>query len=177
MRRSGGTMKTGALVAHVCVLASLVAWSPSASAYMGYPPVVDTWLGKPGLVEKMEPPMGCQLCHVSDQGGTVELKAFGNLLVSQYALPTTAEEDSALMGVLAEVKAANPTLYADMQDSIDPNDDPALTAHELPQPEYGCSTGPLRRAGRPWPAIVLGLISLAAARRRSRREAAPHGTR
>jgi hypothetical protein len=139
-----------------------------ADAYRGYPPIVDTWLGKDGLVEKIEPTMGCQLCHVSDQGGTVELKPFGNLLVASYALPKTAEEDAALMGVLVELKAANPMLYADMQKSIDPNDDPALTAHELPQPEYGCSAGTAANAP-PWSAILLAIVPLAAGLRRLRR--------
>jgi hypothetical protein len=157
-------------------MATLIAWSSSASAYMGYPLVVDTWLGKPGLVETMKP-MGCQLCHVSPQGGTVELKAFGNFLVAQYGLPKSAEEDSALMGVLTELKAANPTLYADMQDGIDPNEDPALTAHELPQPEYGCSTGPTRRTGEPWLGLLLAMIPLVVSRRRSGREAGPHRAR
>jgi hypothetical protein len=161
-------VRPNALVVQGCVLASLVAWSATADAYMGYPSVVDTWLGKDGLVQKIEPTMGCQLCHVSDVGGTVELKPFGNLLVASYALPKTAEEDSALTGVLVELKAANPMLYADMQKGIDPNDDPALTAHELPQPEYGCSAGTAPSAP-PWSTILLAIVPLAAGFRRLRR--------
>ena len=163
-------MRPNALVARGCVVVSLVAWSATADAYMGYPPVVDTWLGKDGLVQKIEPTMGCQLCHVSDQGGTVELKPFGNLLVASYGLPKTAEEDAALTGALAELKAANAILYADMQKGIDPNEDPALTAHELPQPEYGCSAGTAPDAPR-WSAILLAIVPLAAGRRGSRRPA------
>jgi hypothetical protein len=137
---------------------------------MGYPNVVDTWLDKGGLIQKIEPTMGCQLCHVSDIGGTVELKPFGNLLVASYALPKTAEQDAALMGALAELKAANPTLYADMQKGIDPNDDPALTAHELPQPEYGCAAATAPRAPR-WNTILLAIVPLAAGLRRPRQRA------
>jgi hypothetical protein len=166
-----------AIMVRACVVASLVAWSATAEAYMGYPPVVDTWLGKDGLVQKIEPTMGCQLCHVNDQGGTVELKPFGNLLVASYGLPKTAEEDVALRGALAELQAANPTLFADMQKGIDPNDDPALTAHELPQPEYGCSTATARPRGGPdWAPIFLALVrfrSSRGGRRRRLRQASP----
>lgn len=169
-RPEHATVRPRALVVQGCVLASLVTWSAMADAYMGYPPLVDTWLGKDGLVQKIEPTMGCQLCHVSDQGGTVELKPFGNLLVASYALPKTAEEDSALMGVLAELKDANPMLYADMQKGIDPNDDPALTAHELPQPEYGCSAGTAPGAPR-WSALLLAIVPLVAGLRMPRRAA------
>ena len=161
-------MRPGALVARGCAVAALIAWSATAEAFMGYPPLVDTWLGKDGLVQKIEPTMGCQLCHVSDIGGTVELKPFGNMLVASYGLPKTAEEDSALMGALAELKAANPTLYEDMQKGIDPNTDPALTAHELPQPEYGCGVGtsPHAPGGS---ALLLAMAPLAVGLRRSRR--------
>jgi hypothetical protein len=164
-------VKRGALVLSGCIVASLVAWSATGRAFDGYPALVDTWLGKEGLIQKIEPPMGCQLCHVSDQGGTVELRPFGNMLVASYGLPTTAMQDATLMGVLAELKAADPTLFADMQEGIDPNGDPALTAHELPQPEYGCSTagaGPRGGATR-WPSMLLAIVPLAGARRRSRR--------
>jgi hypothetical protein len=161
-----------ALMVPACVVASFIAWSATAEAYMGYPPLVDTWLGKDGIVQKIEPTMGCQLCHVSDLGGTVELKPFGNLLVASYGLPKTAEEDPALMGALAELKAGNPALFADMQQGIDPNDDPALTAHELPQPEYGCSTATTRPRDEPDLApIFLAMVPLAAALRRPRRAA------
>jgi hypothetical protein len=159
------------LAAHMvrgCAVASLIAWSATADAFMGYPPVVDTWLAKDGLVEKFEPPMGCQLCHVSDIGGTVELKPFGNMLVATYGLSKAVMEDTVLMGALAELKATNPMLYADMQKGIDPNTDPALTAHELPQPEYGCSAGAAPNSPR-WSAILLAIVSLAAGLRRPRR--------
>jgi hypothetical protein len=162
--------RAGALLGRLCVVAAVIGWSATAKAYMGYPVVVDTWLGTAGLDEMIEPPMGCQLCHVSDQGGTVELKPFGNLLVATYGLPKTAEEDAALMGVLAGVKAANPTLFKDMQKGIDPNGDPALTAQELPQPEYGCSTaGRTAGGGAPWLAVLFATVPLAGALRRSRR--------
>jgi hypothetical protein len=163
-------MRPNASVAGACVVASLIGWTATADAYMGYPPLVDTWLDKGGLVQKIEPTMGCQLCHVSDQGGTVELKPFGNLLVASYGLPKTAEEDSALMGALAELKVANPMLYADMQKGIDPNDDPALTAHELPQPEYGCSVETAPGAPR-WSPILLAIVPLSVGFRRARRAA------
>jgi hypothetical protein len=156
-------------MAPLCVVAVAIGWSRTARAYQGYPAVVDAWLGTSGLVEMIEKPTGCQLCHVSDQGGTVDLKPFGNLLVASYGLPKTAEEDAALMGVLAEVRAANATLFADMQRGIDPNDDPALTAHELPQPEYGCAVGARTgRRGSDGFALLVALLPLAFVLRRAR---------
>ncbi len=61
------------------------------------------------------------------------------MLVSSYGLQRTAEQDSVLMGALAGVQASNPALFADMQHGMAPNTDPALTAQQLPQPEYGCA--------------------------------------
>ena len=154
----------------VCVVAAAIAWSAPARAFMGYPPVVDKWLGKDGLVETFEKPMGCQLCHVSDQGGTVQLRPFGNLLVASYGVTKTAEQDTVLMGALAGVKAENPTLFKDMQNGLDPNVDPALTAQELPQPEYGCSTARTHpRDARAEILTLLALVPLARVFRRPRR--------
>jgi hypothetical protein len=148
-------------------------WSGTARAFMGYPQLVDTWLGTNGLVEKFEPPMGCQLCHVSPAGGTAELRPFGNLMVASYGIPTTAEQDAVLNAALADLKSVNPTLYADMQQSKDPNDDPALTAQALPQPDYGCSAPGTRRAGgAAWAWIALGVSTLVAARRARRKTSA-----
>jgi hypothetical protein len=161
-------MKRGALIARGCIVTSLLAWSATASAFMGYPPIVDKWLGKDGLVEMLEKPTGCQLCHVSDQGGTVDLRPFGNLLVAQYGLPKNAEQDTVLMGVLAELEAANQPLFEDMQKGIDPNTDPALTAQALPQPQYGCAAAD-PRTQRGWPSVILGMLPLALAFRRRRR--------
>jgi len=41
------------------VFAAVIVWSATARAYEGYPVVVDTWLGTPGLIEMIEKPMGC----------------------------------------------------------------------------------------------------------------------
>ncbi|HTB74921.1 MAG TPA: hypothetical protein VK762_16845 [Polyangiaceae bacterium] len=166
-------MNARALLAPVCAVACVlgaIAWSADARAYPGYPDVVDQWLGADGgLIQAIDKPMGCQLCHVSDQGDTVELKAFPNLLVASYGLTKTAEQDAELMGALAGLKAANPMLYSDMQRGIDPNTDPALTSQALPQPEYGCSAGTAdRRDGPSWVAL-LAFLPLAGALRRSRR--------
>lgn len=140
-------MSARLLVVRGSVLAVVVGWSATASAFMGYPAVVDKWLGTSGLIEMVEKPTGCQLCHVSPQGGTVELSPFGDLLVSNYGLPRTGEEDTVLMGALAGVQAANPTIFADMQHGMNPNTDPALTAQQLPQPEYGCAMVRTREPG------------------------------
>jgi hypothetical protein len=155
-----------------CVLAGVLGWSATASAFMGYPAVVDTWLGKSGLIQMIEAPMGCELCHVSDQGGTVELRPFGNLLVANYGLPRTAEEDAVLMGALAGLEALNPKIYTDMQHGLDPNTDPALTAEELPQPEYGCSVARTRSDGPIGIGILLAGLPLACVLRRRRRDGA-----
>jgi hypothetical protein len=166
--------KGRALWRRATLLAALVGigvgWSGEARAFMGYPLIVDAWLGTPGLDEKFEPPTGCQLCHVSPAGGTAELRPFGNLMVASYGIPTTAEQDAVLMAALADLKSVNPALYADMQQSKDPNDDPALTAQALPQPDYGCSAPGTRRVGgATWPWIALGIASLVAARRARRK--------
>jgi hypothetical protein len=165
-------MRTRAIVVRGCVLAGALGWSATASAFMGYPAVVDTWLGKSGLIQTIEPPMGCELCHVSDQGGTVELRPFGDLLVANYGLPRTAEEDTVLMGALAGLKAANPKLFTDMQHGVEPNTDPALTAEELPQPEYGCSVARAKSGGPLGIGILFAGLPLACALRRRRRDRA-----
>ncbi len=100
----------------------------------------------------------------------MELSPFGDLLVSNYGLPRTGEEDTVLMGALAGVQAANPTIFADMQHGMDPNTDPALTAQQLPQPEYGCAMAGTREAGPVgWAAVLLAMIPLAVLRRRAGR--------
>ncbi len=170
-------MRARAVFAPVFALAcalGAIGWSTDARAYQGYPDVVDQWLGADGgLIQAIDKPMGCQLCHVSPEGATVELKPFPNLLVASYGLTKTAEQDTELMGALAGLKAANPMLYSDMQRGIDPNTDPALTAQELPQPEYGCSAGTVdRRDGPSWVGL-LAILPLAGALRRSRRLSRP----
>ncbi len=166
-------MRARALALALACVVAAIGWCATAGAYQGYPDVVDQWLDADGgIIQSIEPPMGCQLCHVSDQGGTVELKPFPNLLVASYGLTKTAEEDAVLMGALAGLKAANPVLYTDMQHGIDPNTDPALTAQELPQPEYGCAVTAADAEDDPrWIALVamLPLVAfLRTARRRSR---------
>jgi len=122
------------------VFAAVIVWSATARAHEGYPVVVDTWLGTPGLIEMIEKPMGCQLCHVSDQGATVELQPFGNLLVARYGLPRTAEQDAALMGALAALRQTTRPLRGHAA-RIDSNGDPALTARRFRQPEYALRHG------------------------------------
>jgi hypothetical protein len=162
-------VRTRSVLARGCALVAIVGWSASAEAFQGYPLVVDKWLGTSGLIEKIEPPTGCQLCHVSDQGGTVDLRPFGDLLVETYGIQRTAEEDTVLAAALDGLQSANPTLFADIQHGMDPNTDPALTAHELPQPEYGCSLGaPRPRNEEPWSGWFVALVLAAWAARMGR---------
>ncbi len=164
-------MRRPAVLTRGCMMAMIVGWSATAKAFPGYPSVVDTWLDESGAVEMFDKPTGCQLCHVSDQGGTVELQPFGNLLVSSYGLPTTSEDDAVLTGALQGLAAANPTLLDDMRQGMDPNADPALTAQVLPQPEYGCSSvaRPLAKKDV-WREAFALLALLACACRRGRRQ-------
>jgi hypothetical protein len=151
----------------VAALATLLLPS-SARAEATYPGDVDTALGKAGIVEtKIAPPMGCQLCHTDPNGGTTTLTPFANYMVATYGLPKAAAvEDANVMASLAQLKAAEPTLWADMQMGIDPNTDPALGASAPPQAQYGCSSsGAGHTSGAPWIALMTGLLVAAWGRR------------
>jgi MYXO-CTERM domain-containing protein len=150
--------------AGVVLATALAVWSPTARAEQPYPADVDTALGKPDLVEtKMDPPMGCQLCHTDPTGGTTTLTLFGNYLVSEYDFPKIAViQDAQLAQVLAKLKAGQPELWAHMQAGVDPNTDPLLTENAPPQPAYGCSAGASGGSTGPAWAGLLGLFAFAA---------------
>jgi hypothetical protein len=164
-------MRARTFIAQACGLALVLGWAATASAHPGYPSVVDKWLGTNGIIEMSQPPKGCQLCHLSDVGGTPQLRPFGTLLVATYGLVKgTVEEDSSLANALDQLKSADPKLFMDMQRGTDPNSDPAVTAQAPPEAQYGCSAGgvPIPR-GQPW----LGGVLLLAPLRRALRKARP----
>lgn len=148
--------------------AALVAWSPLAFANPSYPGDVDTALGKPMIVEaKIAPTTGCKLCHTDSAGGTTTLTVFANYMIAEYGFPKTiVPEDELVKESLARLMAAQPKLWADMQDGIDPNTDPVLTEQAPPQPQYGCTAAAAEDDGTWLAALgVLGLAGLPSARR------------
>ena len=148
------------------MVASASLWAGSAYAHPGYPAIIDKTLNVE--VEKIDPPMGCQLCHTSDQGGTTTLTKFGTLLVSRYGLQSTPAEtsgsDASLQGALMGLASEQPRLMQDLASGTDPNVD----VTDDPTPMYGCSLS--RRSTGDWTAIALfgGLVALAYRRRSSR---------
>jgi hypothetical protein len=116
--------------------------------------------------------MGCQLCHQTSGGGT-ELNTFGSLLVSTYGLSNnaSAEDDPSLEQALALLKQQDPDAVTDLENGLNPNDDPSVFAGALPTPTYGCSAA--TRAGRvraaaPVTASLAALALCALVRRRRR---------
>jgi hypothetical protein len=153
--------------------ALLLAFPPAARAEATYPGDVDMALGVPGVVEKMDPPSGCQLCHTDPAGGTTTLTPFANDLVARYEFPKAAAvEDANVLASLAKLKAAEPKLWADMQAGIDPNSDPVFLSGAPPAPGYGCSSsgrGGASETGSGWcPALAFGVMLAQRRRRRSR---------
>jgi MYXO-CTERM domain-containing protein len=151
-----------------------LSWEARAAAYQGYPKVVDTALGVPQIVEtKIAPSMGCQLCHTSNTGGTLNLTAFPSYLISQFGFEkTSSEEDPLLVDALAKLEATEPKLWADMKEGMDPNVDPSLTAVAPPQPQYGCSVRSSPSDGGDARAAA-GVLALLTATRRRRRRRGP----
>jgi MYXO-CTERM domain-containing protein len=148
-----------------------VAWSSAAWALNGYPLVVDTALGKPGIVEnKIAPQKGCQLCHTSSDGATTTLKPFAHYMIAEFGFPNVGvEEDSQVVAALAKLKDAEPKLWSDMQAGIDPNTDPVFTDQAPPQPQHGCSTSPSSPGSAWYGAMALASFAAVLRRRSARR--------
>jgi hypothetical protein len=146
---------------------AFVAGAKVAHAQPGYPAIVNKTLNIDITV--IEPSMGCQLCHTSDQGNTTSLRPFGNMLVSRYGLMSVTVEsagaDASLVTALQSLQADEPTLYKDLQMGNDPNPD----VTNDPVPQYGCSSAPGRSDGAAILAVGFGLFALSAARRGRRR--------
>jgi hypothetical protein len=89
-------------------------------------------------------------------------------MITEYDFPkTTVAEDELVKESLAKLMAAQPKLWADMQEGIDPNTDPVLTEQAPPQPQYGCTAVAAGHDGsRP---SAFGGLALAAAGLASRR--------
>ncbi len=135
----------------------------AARAHPGYPGQVGESLGVD--VTKIDPPMGCQLCHTSDAGGT-SLNAFGQRLVATYGLDSNpnTENDGSLAQALKGLQMDDPLLVQDLQKGLDPNVD----VPNDPIPQYGCSAAP--RAGvSSVPGIGMAGSVLATAALRQRR--------
>jgi hypothetical protein len=132
----------------LCVVA---ATATVARAEMPYPADIDQALNVD--VEKIEPPSGCQLCHTDPSGGTLNLRPFGQLMVSKYGLTV---QDATLGPAVQALQMDSPKLVMDLQNGVDPNTDVSD-----PVPLYGCAI-PAAGAGASmtvvWPALTSLLL-------------------
>ncbi|HZU82636.1 MAG TPA: hypothetical protein VE987_06955 [Polyangiaceae bacterium] len=159
-----------------------------ARATPDFPDTVRKFYALPAVVD---PPNGCQVCHVDDNGGgPTTLRPFGQLLSQQYLV--NPYDETSLTSALGELASQQPLVASDLMNGRDPNGDVGVTSTTLadgavastgaspldPTPSYGCSTAAadLRGGGPP-----LGVASACAAtllllaRRGKRRSAAPRG--
>jgi hypothetical protein len=144
-------------VSSLASLTVVFAWAGSAAATPDFPGVVENQLGLTEVT--VDPPLGCKLCHDSEQGGQGTLNAFGYLLQQNGAV---AYNEASLRQALEQV---NPALIADIRQGIDPNTDPAIGGSES-GPQYGCSAAPSPSEGAgTWGVVVAIVIGLRAQRR------------
>ena len=148
--------------ASLACLVVVLAWAGSASATPDFPGVVVSQLGLAEVT--VDPPLGCKLCHLTDQGGTGTLNAFGYLLQSHGAV---AYDEGSLRQALAQVESSNPALIEDIQKGVDPNTDPAIGGSES-GPQYGCSAARPRFQGAGTLSVIVALLVSVRARRRVR---------
>jgi len=153
----------------LAAVAVVLSGADDAGAHPGYPPIVDATLGID--VTKIDPPMGCQLCH-TDPGGGTPLRPFGQRLVATYGLDSNAstENDNSLQIALEGLQSGDPTLVQDLQKGVDPNPD----VTNDPLPEYGCSAGSTPPTAGALASLLSALLFLSlAVVRRSRRAGRP----
>jgi MYXO-CTERM domain-containing protein len=154
------------------VAASAVFWGTTrAHAHPGYPKVVQDATGTDPAT--YDPPHGCQLCHVTAEGGT-PLNSFGTRLVQTYGLSTsTTEVDDSLMAALQGLKMGDPALFADLQHGVDPNSLHQGAETSVLSPRYGCGASIGATSGSlPYGAFV-AFVLVGAWRRRIRATAHP----
>jgi hypothetical protein len=100
----------------------------------------------------VDPPLGCELCHMDDSGGLPPtLRPFGRLLYTQ--LGVQPYDDASLKTALGELDTQYTNLADDIATGKDPNDDLAggseggAAIDQDPVPMYGCAVAPGSRAG------------------------------
>src|SRR3974390_2456788 len=116
-------------------------WARPAAGSAVFPPVVDRTLMLSESIEKVFPPDGCTLCHLSESGGLNSFRPFGALIHQSGA---HAGDTASLQAALSAVEVNDPQFIKDLQSGHDPNQDTMTTGSSSPlppTPEYGGSTG------------------------------------
>lgn len=127
-------MNLKAVSALLCFALAL-GWAGDAEATPDFPSVVVQQLGLSQVT--IDPPSGCKLCHVSEQGGT-DLSSFGALL---YGYGAQRYNQQSLRQALSEVQTEEPQLIDDVRNGVDPNAAAASTGNGS-GPQYGCGLAP-----------------------------------
>ncbi len=153
------------------LFAAALFWSGGAAASPSFPADVDMhlMLTSPKTVEEVDgcSNMGCALCHVSCVGGDGTNNEFGSLLL-RYGV--VGAEDSTVGPALDALAAADMKPIEDIEDGLDPNDDPQAFAGQPPQPTYGCAVFPRPASDEGFAAaacVGLALLASATFRRRT----------
>ena len=146
----------------VAVFLGVSALSASARATPDFPPQVEKCLGlAAGTIAMIEPPTGCQLCHVSPGGGG-PLRDFGVLMQANGAMQSQASETAC--NALTAIEAMDPQLITALKSGMDPNSISADVG-----PRYGCDVAPAAASGSVG-AMLLALAGLGLARRQRTRK-------
>jgi hypothetical protein len=141
----------------IVVFLGTSALTSSARATPDFPAQVEKCLGlEAGTLALVEPPTGCELCHVSPQGSG-PLRDFGVLMQANGALPLQAS--STACKALAAIEAMDPQLITALESGTDPN---SISANVGPR--YGCDVAPAAASGSVG-AMLLALVGLGLARR------------
>jgi hypothetical protein len=159
-----------------------MAGTEEARATPTFPAVVQRHYGLATVA--VDPPQGCQLCHVDDIGGTpMTLRPFGRLLSVQFGV--AAYDDASLEAALTALDSQDPQLGAEIKNGGNPNTGSAPggptadggaaplagatpIANADPVPGYGCTIGSPKsgRAAAFWP---IGVLTATLTLRRRRR--------
>jgi MYXO-CTERM domain-containing protein len=133
------------------------ALSSNAHATPDFPPQIEKCLGlEAGTLAMVEPPTGCELCHVSSQGSG-PLRDFGVLMQANGAMPLQAS--STACKALMAIEASDPQLITALESGMDPN---SISANVGPR--YGCDVAPAAASGSVG-AMLLAILGLGLARR------------
>jgi hypothetical protein len=153
------------------LFAAALFWSGGAAASPSFPGDVDThlMLTSPKTVEEVDgcSNMGCLLCHLNCVGGDGTNNEFGSLLLRYGAV---GDQDTTVGPALDALAAADMKPIQDIEDGVNPNDDPQAFAGQPPEPTYGCSVVSRPASDEGFAACVgLALLASASFRRRSTR--------
>jgi hypothetical protein len=146
------------------VMGVTLAWPATGSASANFPSVVESALNLTTIT--VDPPLGCKLCHTSDNGGLGTLSRFGTLMKQYGAMPGA---NQSVVQALMLIEQNDKALIDDIKAGKDPNADESAPP-SLPSPQYGCSTvGRSALGGSAWTvAAMLALVALARAVRRGK---------